>query len=189
MFCSCELNTHMTELAQYADTLLDQQNWQSEESQIATTGLRGWKLLRLGADVTSVEGTEVATIRNRSMNVVKKDHAPTEEFETTSNEQFKHCLLCQAKGHNMDKCKLAAKKLAALRDENTQRWYGNRRKSPGARDRNIAKFSGCLQYQNCVDRQRSLHASKEATEVLQQQHLERPSHLATSQQGNASPKV
>lgn len=66
MFWSRKLKAHLTELSQYFDSLLDQQYRQVEKIVVEPSGVRGQERLRCRAVVTTVEGTDEATISSQS---------------------------------------------------------------------------------------------------------------------------
>lgn len=62
MFWGLDLEWHLMELSQYADTQLDHHSGQVEELQIAPHTLRGKSWLRRGAVLGTVEETIGSTI-------------------------------------------------------------------------------------------------------------------------------
>lgn len=62
MFCNRELDTHLTELAQYANILLNSQHGHEDEFPVKIERFRGKGQLRCGAILATVERSEVPPI-------------------------------------------------------------------------------------------------------------------------------
>lgn len=107
MFCGSELEARLIELAQYFSTLLDQQHGKVEKFQISAKRIHVKERSRRETFVATEGGTQESNIGHQDKSVVKSDHVPHENFETTSSGQYKHCRLCLQKDHNMDMCKFA----------------------------------------------------------------------------------
>lgn len=108
----------MTELAQCADKLLDQQHGEVEVLHISPTRFHGREKPRRGAAVASIAKINNSIIDNLSKSEEKKDYSLNQRNKAVSSGQFKHCGLCLTKNHNMDKCKFASKELATKRKTN-----------------------------------------------------------------------
>lgn len=102
MFWGLELKAHLTELVQYADTLLDQQHGRVEETRVAPRTFRVNESSRRGTVVAVVEERKNSSNDSQTKSVKKKEYVPTQGYRTTGSGQFKHCRLCLANEHNIE---------------------------------------------------------------------------------------
>lgn len=186
-----DLGAHLAKLAQHSNTLPDLQHREVKEIRIEPRRLCGGMRGQRWTFVAAVVETKDVTISTQSEIVINKHFVPPQRFGAANSGQFKHYRVCQEKDHSIDKCKLASKQLATLRDANFPSGYRNWCRSLRSRDWRNTSFRVRSQYQNRDDRSRSHRASEKTwtTAAPPQQQPKHQSHSAAAQRKGSNPNA